>query len=159
LEVLACEPEWGALAQEIGGDKVSVYVATTAFQDPHRIQAKPSLLARARRANLVVCTGADLEVGWLPLVLRQSGNGAVQPNTPGYFEAARYVRLLEIPIALDRAAGDIHPGGNPHIQTDPRNIGRVARALSQRMAEIDPTNAGFYQTRYADFDKRWSAAL
>src|SRR5437762_9346475 len=90
LEVFACEPEWGALVQELGGDKVSVYVATTGLQDPHRIQARPSLLARARRANLVVCTGAELEIGWLPVVLRQSGNGAVQPNTRGYFEAADY---------------------------------------------------------------------
>ena len=159
LDVFACEPEWGALVQEIGGDRVSVYVATTAFQDPHRIQAKPSLLARARRANLVVCTGAELEIGWLPLVLRQSGNNAVQPNTPGYFEAARFVQMLEIPTALDRAAGDIHPGGNPHIQTDPRNIGLVAKALAQRMGEVDPANAAIYQTRHADFDKRWNAAI
>lgn len=159
LDVFACEPEWGALAQELGGDRVSVYVATTAFQDPHRVQAKPSLLARARRANLVVCTGAELEIAWLPLVLRQSGNSAVQPNTPGYFEAARYVRMLEIPVALDRAAGDIHPGGNPHIQTDPRNIGLVAKALAQRMGEVDPANAATYQTRRADFEKRWNAAI
>ena len=159
LDVFACEPEWGALVQELGGDRVSVYVATTAFQDPHRIQAKPSLLARARRANLVVCTGAELEIGWLPLVLRQSGNSAVQPNTPGYFEAARYVRLVEIPTMLDRSAGDVHPGGNPHIQTDPRNIGRVAQALGQRMAEVDPANAALYRTRYADFEKRWNAAI
>jgi zinc/manganese transport system substrate-binding protein len=159
LDVFACEPEWGALVQELGGERVSVYVATTAFQDPHRIQAKPSLLARARRANLVVCTGAELEIGWLPLVLRQSGNSAVQPNTPGYFEATHYVRLVEIPTVLDRAAGDVHPGGNPHIQTDPRNIGRVAPALAQRLAEIDPANAALYQTRYADFEKRWNAAI
>ena len=159
LDVFACEPEWGALVQELGGDRVSVYVATTAFQDPHRIQAKPSLLARARRANLVVCTGAELEIGWLPLVLRQSGNSAVQPNTLGYFEAANYVRKLEVPTVLDRAAGDIHPGGNPHIQTDPRNIGRVAQPLAQRMAEVDPANAAFYQTRYAEFAKRWDEAI
>jgi zinc/manganese transport system substrate-binding protein len=159
LDIFACEPEWGALVQELGGDRVSVYVATTAFQDPHRIQAKPSLLARARRANLVVCTGAELEIGWLPLVLRQSGNSAIQPNAPGYFEAATYVRKLEVPTVLDRAAGDIHPGGNPHIQTDPRNIGRVAEPLAKRMAEVDPANATLYQARYADFAKRWNAAI
>jgi zinc/manganese transport system substrate-binding protein len=159
LEVFACEPEWGALAQELGGERVSVYVATTAFQDPHRIEAKPSLLARARRANLVVCTGAELEVGWLPVVLRQSGNSAVQPNTPGYFEAANYVQRLEVPTVLDRAAGDVHPSGNPHIQTDPRNIARVATALAQRLAEIDRANAAFYENRYRDFAKRWDAAI
>jgi zinc/manganese transport system substrate-binding protein len=159
LNLFACEPEWGALAQELGGDRLSVYVATNALQDPHQIQAKPSLLAQARRANLVVCTGAELEVGWLPLVLRQSGNDAVQPNKPGYFEAASYVQRLNVPTALDRAAGDIHAAGNPHIQTDPRNIARVATALAQRLAEIDPANAAHYQSRYRDFATRWDAAV
>ena len=159
LDVFTCEPEWGALVQELGGDKVSVYVATSALQDPHRIQAKPSLLARARRAQLVVCTGAELEIGWLPIVLRQSGNSAVQPDKPGYFEAANYVQRLEVPTRLDRAAGDVHAGGNPHIQTDPRNIARVATALAQRLGEIDPANAAYYGTRYADFTQRWNAAI
>jgi zinc/manganese transport system substrate-binding protein len=122
LDIFACEPEWGALAQELGGDRVSIYVATNALQDPHQVQAKPSLLAKARRAKLVVCTGSELEIGWMPVVLRQSGNDEVQPGKPGYFEAADYVKKLEVPTALDRSAGDIHPGGNPHIQTDPRNI-------------------------------------
>jgi len=159
LDIFACEPEWGALAQELGGDRVSIYVATNAFQDPHHIQARPSLLAKARRANLVVCTGSELEIGWLPVVLRQSGNDAVQPSKPGYFEAAQYVKRLEVPTALDRAAGDIHPGGNPHIQTDPRNIGRVATALVQRMAEVDPANSDYYHARYQDFAKRWDTAI
>lgn len=159
LEVFACEPEWGALVQELGGERVSVYVATTAFQNPHRLQAKPSLLARARRANLVVCTGAELEIGWLPAVLRQSGNSAIQPNQRGYFEAATHVPLLEIPTVLDRAAGDVHAAGNPHIQTDPRNIARVATALAKRLAEVDPSGAELYQARYADFEKRWNDAL
>lgn len=159
LDIFACEPEWGALAQELGGDRVSIYVATNAFQDPHQIQAKPSLLAKARRAELVVCTGSELEIGWLPVVLRQSGNDAVQPNKPGYFEAASYVQKLEVPTALDRAAGDVHPGGNPHIQTDPRNIARVATELAQRLAKIDPSNAEYYQTRYRDFAARWEAAI
>ena len=159
LEVFACEPEWAALAQELGGERVAVYVATTALQDPHRVQAKPSLLARARRAELIVCTGSELEIGWLPLVLRQSGNSRIQPGKPGYFEAAGQVPRLDIPTALDRAAGDIHPGGNPHIQTDPRNIARVASALAQRLAELDPAGAAVYQSRYRDFARRWDAAL
>ena len=159
LDVFACEPEWGALAQELGGDRVSVYVATSGFQDPHHIQAKPSLLARARRAQLVVCAGAELEIGWLPIVLRQSGNSAVQPGQPGYFEAANSVRRLEVPTRLDRSAGDVHAGGNPHVQTDPRNIGLVATALAQRMGEIDPANAAFYKGRYANFAHRWDVAL
>jgi len=159
LDIFACEPEWGALAQELGGDRVSIYTATNAFQDPHQIQAKPSLLAKARRTNLVVCTGSELEIGWLPVVLRQSGNDAVQPDKPGYFEAANYVQKLEVPTVLDRAAGDIHPGGNPHIQTDPHNITRVATALAQRLTEVDPANAAYYQARYRDFAARWEAAM
>lgn len=159
LNLFACEPEWGALAQELGGDRLSIYVATTAMQDPHQIQARPSLLAQARRANLLVCSGAELEAAWLPVVLRQAGNAAIQPNRPGYFEAAEYVQRLGLPSVLDRAAGDIHQGGNPHIQTDPRNIANVAKALAQRLAEVDPANAGYYQTRYRDFSTRWEAAI
>ncbi len=159
LNIFACEPEWGALAQALGGDRVSIYVATTAKQDPHQIQAKPSLLVQVRRANLVVCTGAELESAWLPLVLRQAGNGAVQPSSPGYFEAADYVQKLGVPVVLDRAAGDVHAAGNPHIHTDPRNIARIATALAQRLADIDPANAAFYQSRYRDFSTRWQAAI
>jgi zinc/manganese transport system substrate-binding protein len=121
LAVFATVPEWGALAREIGGDKVQVYSATNAFQDPHRIEAKPSLLAQARQAGLVVAVGADLEIGWLPLVLRDSGNAAIQPGRPGYFEAAAQVNRLGIPAVVDRAHGDVHAAGNPHIHLDPRN--------------------------------------
>ena len=159
LEVFACEPEWGALAQELGGDRVSIYVATNAFQDPHHVQAKPSLMAKARRAELVVCTGSQLEIAWLPVVLRQSGNDAVQPGKPGYFEAAQYVKKLEVPAVLDRSAGDVHPGGNPHIQTDPRNIAIVAGVLAKRLAETDPGNADYYEARYLDFSTRFEAAI
>src|SRR3954469_2670746 len=126
LNVFACEPEWAALAREIGGDKVSVYSATTARQDPHHIEARPSLIARIRSADLVVCSGSQLEIGWLPLLLSQSGNGRIQAGTPGYLEAAPLVPRLEVPKSLDRSLGDVHPGGNPHVHLDPRNIARVA---------------------------------
>ncbi|MHB1214426.1 MAG: metal ABC transporter substrate-binding protein [Thiobacillus sp.] len=159
LNVFACEPEWGALATELGGDAVKVYTATTAFQDPHHIEARPSLIAQMRRADLAVCTGAELEVGWLPVLLRQSGNAAVQPGQPGYFEAARQVAMLEKPSVLDRSQGDVHAAGNPHIQTDPRNIARVAQALGARLAEIDPRNAAVYQAKLTDFNIRWKVAM
>lgn len=159
LNVLACEPEWGALARELGGDKVNVFDATNALQDVHHIQAKPSLLARARSADLVVCTGSQLEIGWLPILLQQSGNPKIQPGQPGYFEATRYVRMLEVPTRLDRAEGDVHPGGNPHIQTDPRNIARVADGMARQLALADPANAAYYQARYKDFAPRWQAAI
>ncbi|GAA5175433.1 zinc ABC transporter substrate-binding protein [Niveibacterium umoris] len=159
LKVLACEPEWGALAQELGGDKVDVTVATTALQDPHHVQAKPSLIARARNAELLACTGAGLEVGWLPILIQQSGNPAIQPGKPGNFAASDFVQKLDVPTRVDRADGDVHPEGNPHIQTDPRNIAKVAAALSQRLAQIDAANAAFYAQRGQDFAKRWDAAL
>jgi zinc/manganese transport system substrate-binding protein len=155
LNIFACEPEWGALVTELAGDSAKVYVATTALQDVHHIQARPSLIAAARRADLMVCTGAELEVGWVPVLLRASGNDRIQPGQPGNFEAARYVRLIEVPSRLDRAQGDVHPMGNPHIHTDPRNIALVAKALSQRLGELDPGQASVYQSRYQRFETRW----
>ena len=159
LNVFACEPEWGALARELGGDAVKVYTATTAMQDPHRIEARPSLIAQTRRADLVICTGAELEVGWLPLLLRESGNAEVQPGRPGYFEATRYVTLLDKPTLIDRSQGDVHAAGNPHIQTDPRNLTRIGAALTLRLAEVDPTHAAVYQARWKAFSARWESAI
>src|SRR6476646_8416076 len=130
LKVLATTPDWAALVNELGGDKVNVYTATSAFQDVHRIDAKPSLVARARSADLVVATGAELEIGWLPVLLQESGNGKIQPGSPGYFEAASQLRLLEVPTSVDRSMGDIHPLGNPHAHLDPHNIEAVATALT-----------------------------
>jgi zinc/manganese transport system substrate-binding protein len=159
LQIFACEPEWAALATELGGGLVETVSATTALQDPHYIQARPSLIARVRRADLVVCTGADLEVGWLPLLLRQAGNADVQPGQAGYMSAADSVDLLDKPANVDRALGDVHPYGNPHVQTDPRNIGKVAAALAERLASLDAANAATYRGRYEDFSTRWAAAV
>jgi zinc/manganese transport system substrate-binding protein len=159
LRVLTCEPEWAALVESLGGDAVSVNSATSGLQDPHRIQARPSLMAQARRADLLVCTGADLEIGWLPLLLRQSANGSIQTGQPGHFFASDYVTMLDVPSRVDRAEGDIHPYGNPHIHLNPRNIGFVAQALSERLAELDPDNAATYQRRNDEFQTSWSAAV
>ena len=159
LRIFACEPEWAALAQELGGSLVDVSVATGALQDPHQIQAKPSLIARARNADMVVCTGAELEIGWLPILLQQSGNAKVQPGQPGNFAAADSVRKLDVPGQLDRSQGDVHAAGNPHIQTDPRNIARVAEALGARLQQIDPAHAADYAQRQADFGRRWQQAI
>jgi zinc/manganese transport system substrate-binding protein len=159
LNVFATVPEWGALAQEIGGDKVKVYNATHGLQDPHRIEAKPSLIARARSAQLVVATGAELEIGWLPVVIRESGNASIQVGQSGYFEAARFVTMLDIPAVLDRAHGDVHAGGNPHIQTDPRNLLKVGEALAARLAEIDPGHAMAYLAGYQSFAAKLRTAI
>jgi zinc/manganese transport system substrate-binding protein len=159
LSVFACEPEWGALAKEIGGDKVSIYTATTGAQDPHQIQARPSLIAKARSADIAVCTGGELEIAWMPMVAQQAANPKLQSGADGMFEAASFVRLAEVPVKFDRAQGDIHAQGNPHIQTDPRNILAVAKPLADRFAKLDPANAAAYQANHADFAKRWNAAL
>jgi zinc/manganese transport system substrate-binding protein len=159
VNVFACEPEWASLAQELGGEKVSAFAATTAKQDPHRIEARPSLIARMRAADLVVCSGAELEVGWLPLLFTQAGNARVQPGTPGYLEASRVVPRLEVPTSVDRALGDIHPSGNPHVHLDPRNLARIAAVLSERLSQLDAPNREYYGKRAADFAARWQAAL
>lgn len=159
LNVFACEPEWASLTQLLAGDKASIYTATGALQDTHRVEARPSLIAKARRANLIVCTGAELEMAWLPVILRESGNSSIAPGTPGNFEAARFVRMLEVPTRLDRADGDVHAMGNPHIQTDARNFLAVADALSTRLIQIDPANTAYYQQQLATFNGQWRAAI
>ena len=159
LNVFATVPEWGTLAQELGGDKVNVYTATSPLQDPHHVEAKPSLIARARNADLVVATGAELEIGWLPLVTQQAGNPKIQPGKPGYFEAAAYVTLLDKPTRLDRSDGDVHAAGDPHIQTDPRNILRISQPLTARLAQLDPANAAFYAERQKAFAEKFGAAI
>jgi len=159
IKVFACEPEWASLVKALSDDSVRVYTATSAFQDPHHIEARPSLIASVRNADLVVCTGAELETGWLPLLLRQSGNAKVQPGQPGYFEASSVVKKLQVPTRLNRADGDVHASGNPHVQTSPATFAAVAPALAQRLIAVDPQHAEQYRQRLADFQTRWQAAM
>lgn len=158
LDVFACEPEWGALVTEIAGPRAKVYIATTAMQDVHRIQARPSLIARARTADLLVCTGADLEVGWLPMVRSQSGNDRIQLGRPGNFEVAGAVPKIDVPTVVDRALGDTHPMGNPHIQFGPVQIQRAAAELAKRLSAVDPAGDAEYKSRLEDFSRRWGEA-
>lgn len=159
LSVFACEPEWAALAEQIGGERVKTYSATTALQDPHYIQARPSLIAKVRGADLVICSGAQLEIGWLPALLQKANNPKVRPGAPGYMEASRYVVRLGATGDVDRSQGDIHPFGNPHVQTNPHNISAVAEALVNRMAELDAENAAYYVSRHVEFSDRWQEAI
>jgi len=158
LNVFVCEPEWGSLVQELAGEEAAVTVATTAFQDPHQLQARPSLIAAVRNADMIVCTGADLEIGWLPLLLRRAGNARIQMGSPGYFLAGDHVRRIEIPKSIDRSQGDVHPQGNPHIHLNPRNIERIAAALAERLAEINPSNGLAYKNNHESFQARWDDA-
>jgi len=159
LQVFACEPEWGALVKELGGERVSVFTATHALQDPHHIQARPSLIAKARRADLLVCTGAELEVGWLPLLQRKAGNPRIQDGADGFFMATDYVALTGAPQRLDRSEGDIHAAGNPHIHLNPHLIAEVAIPLSQRLQQLDHEHSDFYQQRYHAFKQKWATAI
>lgn len=159
IRVFACEPEWAALATEIGHEHVDAYSATTAMQDPHYIQARPSLIAKVRRADLVICSGAELEIGWLPVLLRKANNRNVMPGSAGYLETSTLVERVDATANVDRSGGDIHPLGNPHVQTNPHNIATVAAALAKRMSELDSDNAANYESAHADFAKRWADAI
>ncbi len=159
VSLFACEPEWKALAEEIGREAVSVFSATTAMQDPHHIQARPSLIAKLRRADLLICTGADLEAGWLPLLIRRARNPKVLAGQPGHLMAAEHVRLLEVPKRLDRSEGDIHADGNPHLHLNPENLLRVAEVLAARLGRINPENAGMYLSNLTEFQGRWTQAI
>jgi zinc/manganese transport system substrate-binding protein len=159
LLIFACEPEWAALAKEIAGSEARIVSATGAAQDVHRIQPRPSLIAKARRADLLVCTGADLESAWLPQLLRRANNPGIRPGSTGYLEAASQVRLREIPASIDRAEGDLHPQGNPHIHLDPHNLPPIANEMASRLAILDPERAETYRRRADDFAARWHQAL
>jgi len=159
IKVFSCEPEWKSLVEELGQDRVKVYSATTAFQDPHHIEARPSLIAKVRRAKLVICSGSELETGWLPVLLRQAGNANVLPGKPGYFEASSFVKRLEIPGKVDRSLGDVHASGNPHVHLDPRRIATIAKVLSQRLIALDPDGSTSYTKNYQTFATRWQAAI
>jgi zinc/manganese transport system substrate-binding protein len=159
VQVFACEPEWAALATEIGGTLVEANSATTALQDPHYIQARPSLIAKVRNADLVICSGAQLEIGWLPMLLQKANNPRVAPGKAGFIEASSLVLRLGSTSNVDRARGDIHPQGNPHIQTNPHNVAIVAQVLAATMASIDAANAAAYKQGLADFSRRWSEAV
>lgn len=159
LRVFTCEPEWSALAQEVGGDLVKVSSATNALQDPHYIEARPSLISKVRKADLVICSGADLEIGWLPMLLSKANNPAVLPGKEGFLEASSYVRRLDVPDNVDRAQGDMHPQGNPHVQMNPHNLLPIASEIGRRMASLDPANAEQYAAQTEDFLQRWNTAI
>ena len=158
VNIFACEPEWGALAKEIGGEKVKTFSATHAMQNPHYIRARPSLITKARKADIIFCSGAGLEVGWLPLLLQKSGSN-VQPGMEGHLMASEFVNVLEKPIVVDRTMGDVHPEGNPHVHLNPHNISLIAKELTKRLELIDITNQSFYRSRFDNFTLRWEEAI
>ncbi len=159
LNIFTCEPEWAALATEIGKDKIKAFSATHGKQDPHFIQARPSLIAKIRKADLLVCTGAELEIGWLPLLLRKSANKKILSGQSGNFIATSFVKLLDKPTRIDRSQGDVHASGNPHVQSDPRRMAEIAKKLSERMQQLDADNAEFYQQNTKEFLSQWNESI
>ncbi len=159
VNVFACEPEWKALVETLGGEHVKAFAATSAFQDPHYVEARPSLIAKTRQADLLVCTGAELEVGWLPLLLRQSGNASIQESELGFFLAAEQVERIEIPTVLDRSQGDVHASGNPHVHWGPYRLLAIAKALSERLIRIDSDNTDDYQANFRAFEGMWKKQI
>ena len=159
VRVLACEPEWAALAQAVGGDGVVVHSATHGRQDAHHVRARPSLIAKVRRADVLFCSGAELESGWLPVLMQRGARHVIQPGQPGHIMAADHVAVLDQPETIDRSHGDIHPSGNPHVHLDPRNVEILASELVRRLERIDPGNADAYRSRLASFRADWAAAM
>lgn len=159
LNVVTSTTDMAALAQEVGGDNVSVEPIARGYQDPHFVEAKPSFLLKLRQADLLIVVGLQLEIGWLPPLVTQSGNPKVQPGAIGYLDASQFADILDVPTGpVTRAMGDVHPLGNPHYWLDPDNGRRIAKGIATKFAEMDPPNASYYQQRFQDFDKRLSAA-
>src|SRR5213082_3948976 len=159
LYVVTATTDLAALAQEVGGDRISVEAIAKGYQDPHFVEAKPSFLLKLRQADLLVVVGLQLEIGWLPPLITQSGNPRIQISAPGYLDASQFAEILEIPTgAVTRAMGDVHPLGNPHYWLDPDNGRRIARGFAQKFGELDPADNSYFQERLQDFDKRLGAA-
>jgi zinc/manganese transport system substrate-binding protein len=157
--VVSSTTDMAALAQEVGGDRIEVESIAKGYQDPHFVEAKPSFLLRLRRADLLIHVGLQLEIGWLPPLITQSGNPRIQMGAPGNLDASRFAEILEIAQGtVTRAEGDVHPFGNPHYWLDPDNGRRIARGIANKLADLDPGNSAFFQQRFQDFDKRLSAA-
>lgn len=159
LNIMTATTDMAALTQEVGGDKVNVEALAKGYQDPHFVEAKPSFLLKLRQADLLIVVGLQLEIGWLPPLITQSGNPRIQVGAAGYLDASQFAEILEIPQGVvTRAEGDVHPLGNPHYWLDPDNGRRIARGISSKLGEMDPGDNAYFQQRFQDFDKRLSAA-
>src|SRR5215470_16523556 len=159
LKIITTLTDLASLTQEVGGDKIDVEPLAKGYQDAHFVESKPSFLLKLRNADLLILVGLDLEIGWLPPLITQSGNGKIQPGSPGYLDASGFAQILEIPQGnITRAEGDVHPLGNPHYWLDPDNGRRIARGIATKLGDMDPPDAAYFQQRYQDFEKRLAEA-
>jgi len=159
LNVVTSTTDLAALAQEVGGDRITVDSIAKGYQDPHFVEAKPSFLLKLRRADLLISVGLQLEIGWLPPLIAQCGNPRIQVGAPGYLDASQFAEILQKPSGpVTRAMGDVHPLGNPHYWLDPDNGRRVARGIANKLSDLDPADGAYFQQRFQDFDQRLTAA-
>src|SRR5213079_1792747 len=159
LNVITATTDMAALAQEVGGDHINVESIAKGYQDPHFVEAKPSFLLKLKNADLLISVGLDLEIGWLPPLITQSGNGRIQQGSTGYLDVSQFAEILEIPQGkVTRAEGDVHPLGNPHYWLDPDNGRRIARGIATRLGDMDPGDTAYFQQRFQDFSKRLTDA-
>jgi len=159
LNVITATTDLAVLTQEVGGDRVNAESMARGYQDPHFVEAKPSFLLKLRQADLLIVVGLQLEIGWLPPLITQSGNARIQPGANGYLDASQFAEILDIPTGqVTRAMGDVHPLGNPHYWLDPDNGRRIAKGIAGKLGEADQANAAYFQERFQDFDKRLTAA-
>src|SRR5437762_3349578 len=159
INVITATTDLAALTQEVAGDKVDVESIAKGYQDPHYVEAKPSFLLKLRNADLLILVGLDLEIGWLPPLITQSGNGKIQPGGQGYLDASQFAEIQEIPQgSVTRAEGDVHPLGNPHYWLDPNNGRRIAKGIASKLSAMDPPDQAYFQQREQDFEKRLEEA-
>jgi len=159
LKVITTLTDLASLTQEVGGDKVDVEALAKGYQDPHFVEPKPSFLLKLRNTDLLVLVGLELEIGWLPPLITQSGNGKIQPGGQGYLDASQFAQILEIPQGnVTRAEGDVHPMGNPHYWLDPDNGRRIAKGIAAKLSALDPSDQAYFQQREQDFEKRLADA-
>ena len=157
FNIFACEPEYAALAKELAPD-ARIYSATTAMQDPHQVQARPSLIAKMRQADLVICAGAELEIGWLPMLQMKAANAQVRSTDKGLFFAAEHIDTLDKLANVDRSMGDVHSQGNPHLHFSPQRMLAIAKALTEKLIQLDGENSNRYQQQFETFSHRWQTA-
>jgi ABC-type Zn uptake system ZnuABC Zn-binding protein ZnuA len=159
LNIVTSTTDMAALAEEVGGDKITVEALAKGYQDPHFVEAKPSFLLKLRNADLLISVGLQLEIGWLPPLVTQCGNSRIQVGAPGYLDASQFAEILDIPTGqITRAMGDVHPLGNPHYWLDPNNGRRIARGIAQKLGEMDPADSQYFQQRFQDFERRLTTA-
>lgn len=159
LNVITTTQDLASIVKEVGGDKVTVEPLAKGYQDPHFVEAKLSFIMKLNRADLLVVVGKDLEIGWLPPLITQSRNSKIAPGGAGYLDASQSAKILDIPTGqITRAMGDVHPQGNPHYWLDPENGRRMAKAVQEKLAQLDRGNAAYFQQRFADFDRRLADA-